>query len=284
MKREFIEYQKIKEFLICVDSDGSAMNTMEIKHRRCFGPCLAEEWGLQEYEEKVCWIWNAINLYSVHRGNNRFVGLQYVLEYINKHITPIAELDILKKWVETTPEFSNVALIRYLEDDDSTILPKVLHWSQSVSQHIAMLSVDERCPFDGVAEALLSAGEESDIVVVSSANPDAMLEEWEMHGLAYYVNLILSQNEGTKKYCVSELLNKGYDPGKVLMIGDAMEDLEAARMCGVCFYPIILNKEEESWRNFEIEALGRFYEGSYVGEYQDGLIEEFVQSLSASYE
>lgn len=284
MKREFREYQKKNDFLICVDSDGSAMNTMEIKHVSCFGPCLVEEWGLQQYEKQILWVWNAINLYSINRGVNRFVGLELVLEYIDKHITPVAELDVLKHWVEHTPELSNAALIRYLEDDNSKILPKVLHWSQSVSQHIAMISVDNRRPFDGVAEALLAAREKSDIVVVSAANPDAMEEEWELHGLAYFVNLILSQNVGSKEFCVSELLARGYEPGKVMMIGDAMEDLELAKVCGVCFYPIILYKETESWQRFEEEALARFYEGTYEGAYQDKLIEDFVQALSANYE
>ena len=284
MKREFREYQKIKDYLICVDSDGSAMNTMEIKHVSCFGPCLVEEWGLQAYEKQILWLWNVVNLYSINRGVNRFVGLQLVLEYINKNITPIEGLDVLEHWVETTPELSNAALIRYLEDDDSIILLKTLHWSQSVSQHISMIPVDSRRPYDGVAEALLAAHEDSDIVVVSAANPDAMYEEWELHGLAYFVNLILNQNIGSKEFCVSELLKRGYEPEKVIMIGDAMEDLEVARTCGVCFYPIILYKESASWQRFELEALGRFYEGTYVGEYQDKLIDDFVQALSANYE
>lgn len=38
-------YEKKKEFLICVDSDGCAMDTMDLKHTRCFGPCLTAEWG-----------------------------------------------------------------------------------------------------------------------------------------------------------------------------------------------------------------------------------------------
>lgn len=284
MKREFREYQKKKDFLICVDSDGSAMDTMDIKHFECFGPCLVQEWNLEEYEEKVLWIWNTINLYSMHRGVNRFLGLQLVLEYIDKHITPIAELDVLDKWIETTPELSNAALIRYLEDDYSTILPKVLRWSQSVSRQIALLPVDRRRPYEGVAEALLAAQEECDIVVVSEANPDAMYEEWELHGLAYFVNMILNQNIGSKEFCVSELLGRGYSPDKVIMIGDAMEDMEIARACGICFYPVILKKEEASWRRFEMEALERFYAGTYVGAYQEELIDEFVQSLSAIYE
>ncbi len=284
MKRRFREYQKRNDFLICVDSDGSAMNTMEIKHVSCFGPCLVEEWGLQEYEKQVLWIWNAVNLYSVNRGINRFVGLELVLEYIDKHITPIAEIEALSRWIDFASELSNAALIRYLEDDDSEILPKVLRWSQSVSQRISMISVESRRPYEGVAEALISAHEECDIVVVSEANPDAMYEEWELHGLAYYVDMILNQNIGSKEFCVSELVSRGYDPAKVIMIGDAMEDLEIAKACGVCFYPITLYKEADSWRRFEIEAMDRFYEGTYVGEYQDKLIREFTEALSESYE
>ena len=33
-------YRKQKEYLICVDSDGCAMDTMDSKHITCFGPCL----------------------------------------------------------------------------------------------------------------------------------------------------------------------------------------------------------------------------------------------------
>ena len=284
MKKEFREYQKKNDYLICVDSDGTAMNTMEIKHISCFGPCLVQEWGLEAYEKQVLWVWNAVNLYSIHRGVNRFVGLRLTLEYINKHITPIEELDVLAQWIKNTPELSNAALIRYLEDDNSVILPKVLHWSQSVSQHISMIPVDSRHPYEGVAEALLAAHESSDIVVVSGANPDAVYEEWELHGLAYFVNCILNQNVGSKEFGVKELLKMGYDPSKVIMIGDAMEDLEVAKACGVCFYPITLYKESDSWKFFEMEAMERFYEGTYAGEYQDKLVEEFVLALSANYE
>lgn len=284
MKREFREYQKKNNFLICVDSDGTVMNTMEIKHFGCFAPCLVEEWDLQQYEEQVIKIWTAVNLYSINRGVNRFLGLQLVLEYINKHITPIEELDALAHWIRTAPELSNANLLRYLEDDDSRIMPKVLRWSQTVSQHIAMISVEQRCPFDGVAEALMAAREECDMVVVSATNPDAIYEEWEFHGLAYFVDLILNQNVGSKAFCISQLLEMGYDPANVLMLGNAMKDLEVAKTCGVCFYPIVLGKEIQSWQRFEEEALGRFYAGTYIGAYQDELVEDFIQALNANYE
>ena len=37
------DFRKSKDFCVCVDSDGCAMDTMNIKHIRCFGPCMVEE-------------------------------------------------------------------------------------------------------------------------------------------------------------------------------------------------------------------------------------------------
>ena len=61
--------------LICVDSDGCAMDTMDIKHFRCFGPAMVEEWSLTPWQEEILQRWNNTNLYSMTRGINRFQGL-----------------------------------------------------------------------------------------------------------------------------------------------------------------------------------------------------------------
>jgi len=66
------EFSAKKEFLVCVDSDGCAMDTMDIKHKKCFGPRLISEWGLEKWEDRVLERWNEINLYSATRGINRF--------------------------------------------------------------------------------------------------------------------------------------------------------------------------------------------------------------------
>ena len=52
MKETIAEFKKSKEFLVCVDSDGCAMDTMEVKHRKCFGPKAIEIWELQGVEKK----------------------------------------------------------------------------------------------------------------------------------------------------------------------------------------------------------------------------------------
>lgn len=41
------EFEPPKEYLVCIDSDGCAMDTMNIMHFRCFGPCMISEWELR---------------------------------------------------------------------------------------------------------------------------------------------------------------------------------------------------------------------------------------------
>lgn len=50
--------------------------------------------------------------------------------------------------------------------------------------------------------------EKADIVVVSSANAQAVAEEWQTHGLAGHTDLMLSQDAGSKQFCINELLKR----------------------------------------------------------------------------
>ena len=34
----YFDFQKKSDCIVCIDSDGCAMDTMEVKHRTCFGP------------------------------------------------------------------------------------------------------------------------------------------------------------------------------------------------------------------------------------------------------
>lgn len=49
MFNNWSDYEKRHDYLVCVDSDGCAMDTMDCKHIHCFGPCMVTEWGLQEW-------------------------------------------------------------------------------------------------------------------------------------------------------------------------------------------------------------------------------------------
>lgn len=278
MKDKIKDFKKIKEFLICVDSDGCAMDTMEVKHRKCFGPKAIEVWHLQHIEEKFLEIWNDVNLYTKTRGINRFKGLVRTFELVSEECVDIPDFYAIKKWTETTNELSAPSLEREVMKTNDEQLRKTLEWSNAVNKAITELSGDDR-PFEGVEEGLKAASELADVTIVSSANSEAVLDEWTRHELAPYVSVMLGQEAGTKAYCIEQLKKAGFQSENVLMVGDAPGDLDAAQKNDVFYYPILVGKEKFSWNRFRDEALKKFIEGSYKGEYQHRLIAEFNSNL-----
>lgn len=275
----FDTFEKKKDFLVCVDSDGCAMDTMDIKHIRCFGPCMVKEWGLSAFEDEILSRWNDINLYTMTRGINRFKGLSLALQEINKKYTSIEDIETLAEWVENSDELSNDALKRVLKESESVSLRKALSWSVAVNESIKLLPQEEIKPFEKVYDALKMAHEKADIAIVSSANLGAVLEEWEKYGLLEHVDIVLAQDSGSKAFCIGELLKKGYKTENVLMCGDAPGDLKSAQKNGVNYYPILVKHEKDSWNEFIDTAFEKLIDGSYSGEYQAQKINEFNKNL-----
>ena len=273
-------FNKQKDFLICIDSDGCAIDTMDIKHIKCFGPCMVTEWNLEEWKEPILERWNEVNLYTLTRGINRFKGLAVALIEINEKYITIEGLDEFVRWTEETKELSNESLEVEIEKTNNICLKKALEWSKSVNKSIDLLSDNEKCPFEGVKEAIILAKKVADIAIVSSANEKAVLDEWNKHGLLENVDIVLTQNIGSKSYCINKLIAKGYSRNNVLMVGDALGDLKAAEENEALYYPIMVRKEKESWIRFSKEALERFISNSYYGEYQEKVIAEFKENLS----
>ena len=273
------QFKKKKDWLICIDSDGCAMDTMDLKHIRCFGPCMVEEWGLSEWKAPILERWNEINLYAASRGINRFRGLVKMLKEVNISYCPISGLETLENWVENTEELSNQALERALSEKESHCLKKALSWSRKVNESIEALPRKDKKAFAGVKEALSFAKESADLVIVSSANLEAVKEEWQENGLLTYVDLLLAQDTGSKAYCIQKILEKGYDRSHVLMTGDAMGDYDAAKKKGVFFYPILVRHEKESWEEFKTTAVPKLLQEDFSGEYQERKITEFIRNF-----
>lgn len=281
MANELQNYQKKSKFLVCVDSDGCAIDSMDIKHINCFGPRMVDEWNLHEWAKPILDRWNDINLYTLTRGINRFKGLIMALKEIDVQYIKIEDLDSLDKWVSTTNELSNNALTKAIEENPESIcLKKALSWSNAVNTSIKKLPQEKVLPYEMVKEALIFAHERADIAIVSSANLGAVMEEWERHELLPHVDIVLAQNAGTKAYCIQELLKKGYDKKNVVMCGDAPGDLEAAKVNGVFYYPIKVRHEKESWIEFIEKGFNHLVNGTYDGEYQEEKIKEFMNNLS----
>lgn len=278
MKDNLLEFKKEKEFLICVDSDGCAMDTMDCKHILCFGPCMVDEWNLGEWKDAILKRWNDINLYTITRGINRFKGLAQALVEINEEYTKIEGIEALVNWADNSPELSERNLKATIEKEPNICLEKALKWSQAVNASIEKLPDEEKLPFVGALEGLRAAHEVADIAIVSSANREAVLKEWEEHKLLDHVDIVLTQEVGSKADCIAKLLEKGYQKDHVLMVGDAKGDSDAAAKNGVYYYPILVKREKESWDRFVAETLEVFTSGNYE-EYGKKMHEEFLRNL-----
>lgn len=271
-------YKKNKEFLICIDSDGCVMDTMNSKHYTCFGPQLIEIFDLHHHNDYILSYWNELNLYSKTRGINRFLGLYTTLEKLHKEKIIKDDLSDLKMYVEESESLSNDSLIKLLEVKGSAILKKALAWSHAVNSCIVQLPKGNDI-FKESTESLIAAHELADVVVVSAANKEALIEEWNRLDVAKYTNMIFGQDYGSKSEIIRDLKLKGYKEENILMIGDALGDLKAARDNDVYFYPIIVNEEKESWIEFRENVLSSFVENKNFKEIEDKYIKRMKTVL-----
>ena len=278
----FDSFVRKHDYLVCVDSDGCVMDTMNCKHFHCFGPCMVTEWGLEAWKDEILERWNVINLFSMTRGINRFKGLAMALGEIDRKYKSIPGVKALQHWADTAPALSNDGVIKAAaeaEDPEAkAIFEKALAWSKAVNASIVKLPEELKVPYEGAKEGLAAAHAFADVAMVSSANRDAVEEEWGKFGLLEHTDIVLAQDIGSKAACIAEMMKFGYDPDKVVMIGDAPGDSDAARKNGVHYYPILVNHEKASWDEAIAVAFGKLREGSYA-EYGARKQEEFLRNL-----
>lgn len=278
----FNTFEKKHDYLVCVDSDGCVMDTMNCKHFHCFGPCMVEEWELGEWKDAILERWNVINLFSMTRGINRFKGLAIALGEVHEKYTPITGIEALRKWTETAHVLSNdgvaKAAAEATDPDAKLILEKALSWSKAVNAAIGNLPEELKIPYAGAKEGLVAAQEFADVAMVSSANRDAVEEEWGKFGLLEHTDIVLAQDVGSKAACIAEMLKFGYDRDKVLMVGDAPGDCDAAEKNGVHYYPILVNHEKESWDEAIAVGFGKLQSGAYA-EYGAQKKQAFLHNL-----
>lgn len=270
-------FVKTNEYLVCIDSDGCAIDSMTIKHNKAFGPAFIEVFGLDNYKVDLLLEWDRINLYSLTRGINRFKGLNMILHYCNDNYEVINDLEDFDRFCNTTKAFSNDALEEYKRNNPSHILDLCLEWSILTNKKIKEIPKVEIKPFEYVKESLIELSKIANIAVVSSANFDAIWDEWNRFDLIKYVDCFCSQNDGTKEICINKLLYKGFESKHVVMFGDGPGDLKAAIHNGIYFYPILCKKEKESWHD-SLKYV-EYISNNTFGEYQEDLVDNFKDNL-----
>jgi phosphoglycolate phosphatase-like HAD superfamily hydrolase len=279
-------FRPTRKFLVGIDSDGCAFDTMEVKHKECFIPATINAWNLQAVSKHAREAAEFVNLYSKWRGINRFPALLMTLELladrpeVKKRRVEIPAVPNLREWVEKETKLANPALEAAVRSTGHADLARALQWSQAVNESIEKV-VRGVPPFPYVRESLEKLAEVADIIVVSATPGDALRREWREHGIGQFAAAICGQEVGTKKQMLHWVAPR-YEPQHVLMIGDAPGDLDAARANSVLFYPINPGEEDASWERFAKVAFDTFTHGDYAGEYEAKMITEFDAYLPES--
>ncbi len=271
-----------QEFLVGIDSDGCAFDTMELKHKECFIPNTIKYYDLQGVSKYTREAAEFVNLYSKSRGINRFPALVETLQWLQKRPEVRARnvrIEIpnsLTQWIKEESKLGNPALQSKVEQSKDPDLQRALDWSVAVNDTIADM-VHGVPPFPCVRESLEKLVCTADLLVVSATPNAALQAEWEEHDIARFTRAILGQELGSKKEFLTNAAK--YAPGQSLMIGDAPGDYQAAVANQCLFFPINPGHEEASWRRFYEEGIERFLGGTFQGSYQQALLDEFEQYL-----
>jgi phosphoglycolate phosphatase-like HAD superfamily hydrolase len=277
-------FRPSKEFFVGIDSDGCAFDTMEIKHKECFIPNIINSWDLQAVSRFAREAAEFVNLYSRWRGINRFPGLVMVFDLLADWPEAVERgyraprVDSLRRWIGQESKLGNPALKAKVEATGDAVLRRALEWSVAVNADIAKI-VRGVPPFPFVRETLEKLAPVADVIVVSATPGEALKREWAEHDIARYARLICGQEMGSTAEHIRHAAGGKYPPGNVLMIGDAPGDADAAKANQALFYPVVPGQEAESWKRFHDQACDRFLGGTYAGEYEQRLAEDFYARL-----
>lgn len=276
------ELEPQHDYLVGIDSDGCAFDTMEIKHKECFIPNIIRHYHLQAVSKYAREAAEFVNLYSKSRGINRFPALIEALDWLARRPevrargAKIPQPAGLVAWIARETKLANPALKREVEATGDADLRQALAWSESVNESIAAM-VHGVPPFPFVRPCLEKLQGRADVLVVSATPNEALEREWQEHDIAEFARAICGQEIGTKKETLAAA--RRYAPEHTLMIGDAPGDYQAASANAALFFPINPGDEDASWRRLCEEGLERFFAGTFAGDYQRELLSEFDKRL-----
>jgi beta-phosphoglucomutase-like phosphatase (HAD superfamily) len=279
-----VDFVPTKRFFVGIDSDGCAMDAMDIKHQECFTPMTIKHWGLQPISTLARQTALFVNLGSTTRGLNRWLALRQVLDLLRDR-TEVAERGVtippypeLTDFIDSPHPLSDAGIAAFAAEHPSATIDRAIAWGNAVNASIAEM-VHGCGPFPGVREALEAMQADVDCMTVSATPLHALTYEWTAHGLAPYMKVIAGQEMGSKAQHVQYAAHGKYDADKILLIGDAPGDRDASYAAGCLYFPIIPGHEAQSWTRFRLEALPKFLQGTYAGDYQRELIEDFETHL-----
>ena len=260
------DFKPSAQLFVGIDSDGCVFDSMEIKHKECFTPMFIKHFELQAVSKYAREVWEFVNLYSKTRGANRFPALSTAIKLLGaRHQVQargvkMPDLTALDEWIKRETKLGNATLNAEVKNGNRG-LEQVKRWSDAVNAQIEDI-VKGVPPFPLVRECLEKINQKADAMCISQTPADALKREWAEHGIDRYVKMIAGQEMGTKTEHIKFAAVTKYAASRILMIGDAPGDYNAAKKNGALFFPIDPGHEETSWQRLYEEGLDRFFAGS----------------------
>ena len=257
---------KPSRFLIGVDSDGTAFDSMNIKHLDAFIPAALEIWPMREnVARRFTEIEKTVNLFSSLRGINRYPGLLEAFERLEREFPEekgLPALDDLRVYIAGESRYSPATLKAWMREHPSRELDRVLAWSDRADE-LFTKACEGLQPYPGVREALAAAYASSSVAVVSAAAKAGLEKDWSACGLTAVVDFLMSQEDGSKTAQLQKAMERCREGVQALMLGDTDSDGVCAHEAGAMFYPIMPGDEEASWKQFREVILPLFLAGKY---------------------
>ncbi len=286
-EQQLKNFKRTKDFLVAIDTDGCVTDNMSGKQMLIFHPQYMEFyqlWGIESYFREVA---EYYNLFSVQRGCNRFLAVQYTLKALRlrqdarkaaeENRVEIPGQEPLDKYIEYCEKnklgLGNPSLVKYLNTMPKDLyLYKLLGWSEAVNRMFPHIKIP---PFENVEKCLKIMAEKADVIVVSQTPYEDLVNFWGDNNLLKYIKAIAGQEMGKKGHHIETVKKAcGYAESNILMLGDADGDLKAVKQNNGLFYPIPAGIENEAWKKFP-GYFEKFINNSYAGETEKMLIEEF---------
>lgn len=281
---------KNHEYFVGIDSDGCVFDTMGIKQRECFCPMMIGHFKLQPVAEAARECKEFADLFSKTRGANRHKTMVRILDellpghpMVKERQFEVPRMPHYSAWANDPGSLLSDKGLQQAIDTATTPeakaeLEAVMRWSKRVNALVEEI-VFNIPPFPYLRESLAKIQESADMIVCSQTPTEALNREWEEHGIANYPYIIAGQELGTKAEHLRLATEGKYEPGHVLMMGDAPGDYKAAQANNALFFPINPGQETASWKRFHEEGFDKFIRGEFAGAYQEQLLAEFDACL-----
>jgi hypothetical protein len=253
-------------FAVLIASEGVLFDPEPAEMSR-FLPAFAASFGGSIDGEVLAEVWRFVRLTSRSRGRDRYRCLDEALRLLERRAESAPQRGrlsstayALEAWLACELEPSPQSLAAATKGGRRPVLARVLSWSEAVDA--ALLEAPAATAYASACAALPLFAQSAELRLVPAPSPASRAP---------------LRRLGVRFSCHGYPVREG---PRVLVVGDTMAALEAARRSRLSFFPIVPGREEESWARLAETGFPRFLRGERAP--SRGLLASFLSAFSSN--